>query len=228
MIAKLPEPLGAALVIPPFRHSHMKTFTKSLVLAVAAAAAFVVSAAGAVLEVGKPAPEFTLTDINGKAHKLSDYKGKVVVLEWVNPECPIVVAHYEAKNMQDTQKAAAAEGAVWLQINSGHPGAQGDFDEAKATEWQKKQGVAATAYLRDQNGKVGRLYGATNTPHMYIVSKDGTLAYQGAIDSGNGRGNISAATNYVKAALASIKAGQPIEKTATKAYGCSVKYGKDT
>ena len=202
----------------------MKTFTKSLLFAVAAAAAVAINAAP--LESGKPAPDFTLTDINGKTHKLSDYNGKIVVLEWVNPECPVVVGHYRAKNMQETQKAAAADGAVWLQINSGHPGAQGDYDQTAATEWQKKQGVTATAYLRDQSGKVGRLYGATNTPHMYVINKDGTLVYQGAIDS-NAR-DMANATNYVKAALAAIKTGKPVEKAATKAYGCGIKYGRDT
>ena len=206
----------------------MKIITKSFLFAAALAAAFATSTALAGVEVGKAAPDFSLTDVDGKTHKLSDYKGKVVVLEWINPECPIVVNHYKAKNMQETQKAAVADGAVWLQINSAsYAGAQGDYNEQEVKEWQNKVGAAASAYLRDRTGKVGRSYGATNTPHMYVINKDGTLAYQGAIDSGNSR-NISSSTNYVKAAIESIKAGKPIEKTATKAYGCGIKYGKDT
>jgi peroxiredoxin len=206
----------------------MKTITKTFLFAAALAAAFAVNPARAGVEVGQPAPNFSLTDLDGKTHTLSDYKGKIVVLEWVNPECPIVVNHYKAKNMQATQKAATADGVVWFSINSAsYPGAQGDYDEAKAKEWQSKVGAASSAYLRDRTGKVGRQYGATNTPHMYVINKDGTLAYQGAIDSGNSK-DIPTATNYVKAALESLKAGKPIEKSATKAYGCGIKYGKDT
>jgi hypothetical protein len=199
----------------------MKTIAKTFAIAAAFLAALALRAAP---EIGKPAPDFTLTDINGKTHKLSDYKGKTVVLEWVNPECPIAASHYAAKNMQGTQQVAADQGAVWLSINSAsYRGAQGNYDEKQAAAWQKKNGAVTTAYLRDQNGKVGRLYDAKTTPHMYIITADGNLAYQGAIDSGNGS-NIASSTNYVKAALAAIKAGKPIEKTATRPYGCAVKY----
>lgn len=193
---------------------------KSFLFAAGVAAALVTRLAA--VEVGQPAPDFSLTDIHGKTHRLSDYKGKVVVLEWNNPGCPIVKAHYDAKNMQSTQLAAAADGAVWLQINTSAPKPSMN---AETASWMKKQGVTATAYLKDTTGKVGRLYNAQTTPHMFIVNQDGKLAYQGAIDSGNSR-DIPTATNYVKAALASLKAGKPIEKTATKAYGCAVKYPK--
>lgn len=195
----------------------MKFIARSF--AAAMAVAFAVQVASAV-EIGQPAPDFALTDINGVTHKLSDYKGKVVVLEWVNPGCPVVGAHYEAKNMQSTQKAAAADGAIWLQINTGAGGKKAS-DEAAA--WLKRQDATSTAYLRDVDGKIGRLYHAQTTPHMYVIGKDGALAYQGAIDSGNSR-DIPTATNYVKAALASIKAGKPVEKPVSKAYGCAVKY----
>lgn len=199
----------------------MKFLPKTFACAALFAAALALHAAP---EIGKPAPDFTLTDINGKTHKLSDYKGKTVVLEWVNPECPIAAGHYAAKNMQGTQQFAADHGAVWLSINSAsYKGAQGNYDEKQAAEWQKKNGAVTTAYFRDQNGKVGRMYDAKTTPHMYIIAADGNLAYQGAIDSGNGS-NIASATNYVKAALASLKAGKPIEKSATRPYGCSIKY----
>lgn len=188
--------------------------------AAAVVAAFALQVASASVEIGQQAPDFTLTDINGTAHKLSDYKGKTVVLEWVNPGCPIVGAHYSAKNMQSTQKLAAADGVVWLQINTGAGGKRSDEEAAR---WLKRNEAVSTAYLRDTDGKVGRLYRAQTTPHMYVITKDGTLAYQGAIDSGNSR-DIPTATNYVNAALASIKDGKPVEKTVSKAYGCAVKY----
>jgi hypothetical protein len=204
----------------------MKTIAQFILLAAALATAVPVAQAAA--EVGKPAPDFTLTDIAGKTHKLSDYKGKIVVIEWVNPECPIVVKHYNSQNMQGTQKMAAADGAVWLSINSaGYEGAQGDFNNEQAAAWQKKMGAVTTGYLRDRTSKVGRLYGATATPHMFVINKDGVLAYKGAIDSipsGSER-DIPKATNYVKAALESLKAGKPIAKPVTQAYGCSMKFG---
>lgn len=198
----------------------MNKIATQFLCAAACAAASVVNLLA--VEVGKPAPDFALTDVSGKTHTLSDYKGKVVVLEWVNPDCPVVRAHYLGKNMQGTQKVAADDGAIWLQINTGN--AKKTVD-AEAAAWSKTQGVIATAFLKDTHGKVGRLYNAQTTPHMYVIDRDGTLAYQGAIDSGNSR-DIPTATNYVKAALASLKAGKPIEKTATKAYGCNVKYPK--
>ena len=203
----------------------MKTIAKSIVFAAAFVAAFAAGALRAAVDIGQAAPDFTATDITGKAVKLSDFKGKVVVLEWVNPECPIAMKHYSSGNMASTQKAAAEMGAVWLSINSaGYEGAQGNYDDKKAAAWQKQNGFVTTAYIRDQSGKIGKAYNAQTSPHMYIITADGKLAYQGAIDSGDGS-NIPTATNYVKAALASIKAGKPVEKTATKAYGCSVKYG---
>src|SRR5690606_10962341 len=125
------------------------------------------SLAQAAAEVGKPAPDFTLSDIHGKTHRLADYQGKTVILEWINPECPIVVKHYSSQNMQNTQKLAQAEGAVWLSINSaGYEGAQGDFSNDEAAAWLKKNGAASAAYMRDRTSKVGRLYGVTATPHM--------------------------------------------------------------
>ncbi len=206
----------------------MTTMAKSFLFVLFALVAAAGNLARAAVEVGQPAPDFTLVDVQGRSHKLSDYKGKVVVLEWVNPECPIVVKHYNSQNMQGTQKAAAADGAIWLSINSaGYEGAQGDFNEAAAVDWQKKVGAVTTGYLRDRTSKVGRLYGATSTPHMFVINREGVLVYKGAIDSipsGSER-DIPKATNYVKAALESLKAGQPIAKPVTQAYGCSVKFG---
>jgi peroxiredoxin len=206
----------------------MKTFAKLFSFAATFAAVSSVNLAHAGVEVGQPAPDFTLTDIAGKAHQLSDYRGKIVVLEWVNPGCPIVQKHYDSHNMQRTQQAAAADGVVWLSINSaGYAGAQGDLSNEEAAAWQKKMGAVTTAYFRDQSGKVGHLYGATATPHLFVIKADGLLAYQGAIDSipGASQRDIPKATNYVKAALAAIKAGKPLEKSSTQAYGCAVKYG---
>jgi cytochrome oxidase Cu insertion factor (SCO1/SenC/PrrC family) len=203
----------------------MKTSLRSLLAgAVSLALGLVVHA---VPSVGQPAPDFTVTDINGQKHSLSEYKGKPVVLEWVNPECPFVVKHYEGSgNLPATQKAAVANGAVWLSINSGHAGAQGDFDPAQVAAWHKKSGATPTAYIRDQSGKVGKLYDARHTPTIYIVSPEGTLVYAGGIDDINSTDtdDIAKATNYVKAAFADLKAGKPVAKAQTRAYGCSVKY----
>jgi peroxiredoxin len=180
-------------------------------------------------EVGKPAPDFTLTDITGTAHKLSSFAGKTVVLEWVNPECPFVVKHYEKSgNMPKTQKAALADGVVWLQINSGHAGAQGDFEPAKVKEWMTKTGAASTAYFRDSDGKVGKLYDARTTPHMFVIDAKGVLVYAGGIDDIRSANpdDIAKATNYVTAALADLKAGRAVQTATSRPYGCSVKYAK--
>ena len=178
----------------------------------------------AVIPAGQPVPDTAVTDITGKAHRLSDYRGKVVVLEWVNPACPYVVRHYRSGNLPATQAAAAADGVIWLQINSN---AMGDLEAAKSTEWQQKQGVIATAYIRDPSGKLGRHFGAETTPHLFVIAKDGTLAYQGAIDDqpSASQANTSSAHNYVKAALAALRRGQAVEKPVTPPYGCAIKYG---
>lgn len=177
--------------------------------------------------VGQPAPAFTLTDLDGKSHSLSDFKGKTVVLEWVNAECPFVVKHYEKSgNLPAIQKAATDDGVVWLLINSAAPGKQGDYDTAKAKAWMEKNKAAATAYMRDVDGTVGKAYDAKTTPHMYVINAEGVLVYNGAIDSirSANAADIEKAENYVKAALASVKAGEPVAKATTQPYGCSVKY----
>ncbi len=191
-----------------------------------AAGVFAASLLGAAT-VGQPAPAFTLTDLDGKTHGLSDFKGKTLVLEWVNPECPFVVKHYDKSgNIPATQKAAAADGVVWLQINSAAAGKQGDFDAEKAKAWQAKNKVTAAAYLRDSDGKAGKVYDAKTTPHIFIINADGVLVYNGAIDSvrSTNPADIEKAENYVKSALASIKEGKPVATPTTQPYGCSVKY----
>jgi hypothetical protein len=159
-------------------------------------------------------------------HTLAGYRGKTVVLEWVNPQCPFVVKHYGSGNIPGLQKVAAADGVVWLSINSGRPGAEGDFDAAQVTAWTKQTGAAPTAYFRDRDGKVGRLYGAKTTPHLFVITAEGTLVYDGAIDSIRSAKmeDIAKATNYVTAALAAVKAGRPVLKATSQPYGCSVKY----
>jgi hypothetical protein len=203
----------------------MKFLTRLLLAGAAFLAALNIGRA-ATAEVGQVAPDFTLTDINGNKHSLSDFKGKTVVLEWVNPECPFVGKHYGSGNMPRLQKAAAADGVVWLSINSGRPGAQGDYDAAQVADWMKRTGAAPTAYFRDQGGKVGRMYDARTTPHMFIVDGSGTLVYAGGIDSIRSAQmeDIAKATNYVTEALADIKAGRPVRTTHSQPYGCSVKY----
>lgn len=183
--------------------------------------------AEAAAEIGQAAPDFTLTDIHGQKHSLADFKGKTVVLEWVNPDCPFVRKHYDRSgNIPGLQKAATADGIVWLQINSAAPGLEGDYDSAKAAAWQRRIHASATAYLRDQDGKVGKLYDARTTPHLFIINPQGALVYAGGIDSIRSAepADIAKATNYVKEALADLKAGRAVRTSAAKPYGCSVKY----
>ncbi|MCU0792241.1 MAG: redoxin family protein [Opitutaceae bacterium] len=205
------------------KYTSLLRLVRSSVAALGLLACGVLGAA----EVGQPAPAFTLTDLDGTSHNLSDFKGKTVVLEWVNPECPFVVKHYEKSgNMPALQKAATADGVIWLQINSAAPGKQGDYDAAAAKAWQQKTGAAATAYLRDVSGAVGKAYGAKTTPQLYVITADGTLVYNGAIDSirSTNADDIAKAENFLTAALAAVKAGQPVAKATTQPYGCSVKY----
>ena len=179
----------------------------------------------AKLEVGKPAPAFTVTDANGKTHSLADFAGKTVVLEWHNPECPFVKKHYSG-NMQGQQKDATAQDVVWLTINSGKAGKQGHMDGAAANAYIAKSNASPTAYLLDTDSATGVAYGAKTTPHMYVIDAKGTLQYMGAIDSVPSAdvGDIGDATQYVTQALAEIKAGKPVSVATTQPYGCSVKY----
>jgi hypothetical protein len=188
--------------------------------------AFVSATAFAAPQPGDPAPNFSLTDVNGQSHSLADYKGKYVVLEWNNPGCPFVHKHYDSGNMQNLQKQAESRGVIWLTVNSGAAGRQGaTTNEIKG--FLSSEHAAPTAYLIDSEGKVGRLYGARTTPDMYIIGPNGKLIYDGAIDNKPTPDpeDIPGATNYVKAALEESMAGKPVEVTTSKPYGCSVKYG---
>ncbi|MEO7598313.1 MAG: redoxin domain-containing protein [Opitutus sp.] len=186
----------------------------------------IVAPVHAGVTIGQPAPDFTLRSIDGREHPLSSFKGRTVVLEWVNPECPFVMKHYRSGNIPKLQKSATTEGIIWLSINTGEPGAQGVFDAPRQAKWANSMKAAPTAYLRDPEGKVGRLYGAKTTPHMYVISPDGTLVYNGAIDSIRSANvdDIARAENYVASALSAVKAGKPVAKTTSQPYGCSVKY----
>lgn len=180
----------------------------------------------AAATIGAPAPGFELVDSTGKTHRLSDYAGKTVVLEWINHGCPFVVKHYDSGNMPALQQAAAGEGIVWFSVCSSAPGTQG---HASPEEWarlnsQKKS--AAAAVLIDEPGTVGRLYGARTTPHMYVIDGSGTLVYAGGIDSipSADIADIARAENFVTAALADLRDGRAVANPSTKPYGCSVKY----
>lgn len=201
----------------------MKTL---LSLALGAAFALSAAAASAAATVGQPAPAFTLTDSNGTSHSLADFAGKTVVLEWFNHECPFVVKHYGAGNMQRQQDAAEADGAVWLVVNSSAPGKQGNVDGAQGNAILADWNATPTALLLDHDGTVGKAYGAKTTPHMYVIDGDGVLRYNGAIDSNPSAdaADIPGATQHVDDALADLKAGRPVARGVTQPYGCSVKY----
>jgi hypothetical protein len=182
--------------------------------------------ASAAPVVGQPAPNFKLNDVNGRVVSLSDFKGKTVVLEWNNPDCPFVKKHYGSGNMQKTQAAATKDGVVWLSINSSAPGKQGHMDGSKAKGVIAGLRAQPTAYLLDPNGVVGKGYDAKTTPHMYIVNKAGTLVYAGGIDDKPtpNPADIDGARNHVLAALADLKAGKPVSVSTSRPYGCNVKY----
>lgn len=193
---------------------------------IAFAFATAVSAAHAQAVPGQPAPAFTLTDLAGKRVSLADFRGRYVVLEWNNPQCPFVVKHYASGNMQGLQKRFTGENVAWLTINSTAPGHQ-DFmkNDAKAA-WLARQGAAPTATLVDADGKVGRSYGARTTPHMYVIDPQGTVIYAGAIDDKRSANvaDVKTANNFVVQALTDARAGKPVGQASTQPYGCSVKY----
>jgi peroxiredoxin len=201
---------------------------KTLVSIVAAGsmAAFAPTAAPAAAVVGQGAPAFTLTDSNGQTRSLSDFKGKIVVLEWWNYQCPFVGKHYGGGNMQKLQKTWTGRDVVWLTVSSSAPGKQGYVDGAKANELMKEKGGAPTAILLDHDGTVGRAYGARTTPHMFVIDKKGTLVYEGGIDDkpSTDIADLATATNYVQAALEEVSAGRPVSTPTSEPYGCSVKY----
>ena len=195
-------------------------------LLVTAALALAANTAFAVATVGQPAPAFTVQDSSGKTVSLANFKGKHVVLEWVNPGCPYVVKHYGSANMQGTQKDATTKGVVWLAVNSTSAD-HGDYKAPAAmAQWMQGHKAAASATLMDADGKIGRAYGARTTPHLYIVDPKGLLVYAGGIDNkpSINPADIPGATNHVKVALGEALAGKAISQATTRPYGCSVKY----
>src|ERR1041385_2424595 len=191
-----------------------------------AAVAIVSANALAAAKVGEPAPLFAATDSNGKNVSLADYKGKYVVLEWTNNECPFVRKHYGSGNMQAQQKEFTSKGVVWFTVISSAPGKQGHVDGKEANELTKSRNASPTAVLLDEKGDVGRLYGAKTTPHMFIVDPSGKLIYAGGIDSiaSTDQEDLPKATQYVKVALTEAMSGKPVSQAVTAPYGCSVKY----
>lgn len=177
-------------------------------------------------ETGKPAPDFSLNSASGKTVKLSDYKGKTVVLEWLNHGCPFVRKHYDSGNMQSLQKTYTAKGVVWLSVISSAEGKQGHVDAKGATADKASNKSNATDILLDPKGVAGNLYEAKTTPHMYVVDAKGVLVYQGAIDdkATADQADIKGAKNFVAAALDSTLAGKTVATAQTKSYGCGVKY----
>src|SRR5215813_4312621 len=178
------------------------------------------------VRVGEPAPTFTATDSSGNTQRLSDYKGKFVVLEWHNQGCPYTKKHYESGNMQRLQKEWTGKGVVWFTVISSAPGKQGYVTAAQENEYAKRMNASPTAVLMDPQGALGHLYGAKTTPHMYISDPNGTLIYNGAIDDHptSDQGDIASSKNYVSAALGEATSGKPVTEAATRPYGCSVKY----
>ena len=178
------------------------------------------------LKVGKTAPVFSLMDSNGKAHELQEYRGKYVVLEWVNYDCPSVKKHYDSGNMQALQATYTGRDVIWLSINSSAPGNQGNFTSREINRRAKGHGAAFSAYLIDSDGKVGKAYGARTTPHIFIIDPQGQLVYAGGADNIRSTKveDIGKAKNFISAALDEALSGQPITDSISKAYGCSVKY----
>ena len=196
--------------------------------AVALGATFLVgsNSAFAAPAVGQQAPDFVAVDTSGAKHKLSDFAGKFVVLEWTNPGCPFVRKHYGSGNMPATQKSATDKGVVWLAINSTERAASDYLQPAALDDWMKQHAAAPTAVLMDEDGVVGQAYGARTTPHIFIIDPEGTLVYAGGIDSiASARpDDIKAATNYVNKALGEAFGRKAISTASTRPYGCSVKY----
>ena len=185
-----------------------------------------VTPAATTAELGKAAPAFTAADASGASRSLSEFAGKIVVLEWNNPECPFVKKHYSSGNMQALQKELTGKGVVWVSINSGAAGKRGALDGAGAKAMLTEKGSSPSAYLLDADGKIGKAYGAKTTPHMYVIDAKGVLVYAGGIDdkATSNADDVKGAKNYVRQAVDELLAGKPVSMASTQPYGCSVKY----
>jgi peroxiredoxin len=198
---------------------------RNTLLALAASLLLPFSAA-ALPAVGETAPAFTVRDIEGTALKSENLKGRTVVLEWHNPACPFVKKHYESGNMQKLQAEATARGVIWITVNSGSAGKVGTLSAKDAREYIGQHNLASSHYVPDTDGRLGRLYGAKTTPHMFVIDQEGRIAYMGAIDSDSSpsAAAIEKSENHVRSALNALAAGRPVPVTSTQAYGCGVKY----
>ena len=176
--------------------------------------------------VGEPAPNFSMKDTNGNLQSISQYKGKYVVLEWLNHECPFIKKHYNSKNMQGLQKKHTEKGVIWLSIISSAPGKQGHVTPKEANQLTQEKSAHPTAVILDESGKIGHLYGAKTTPHMFVINPDGVLIYNGAIDDKPSiwEKSVKSAKNYISLALEEDMAKKPLTVSSSKPYGCSVKY----
>lgn len=194
--------------------------------ALIAAATVLAAPAFAAATVGQPAPAFTATDSNGRQVSLADFKGKTVVLEWTNADCPFVQKHYQSGNIPQLQADARKDGVVWLTINSSAAGKQGAVTGAQANQIMRAADASPSAYLLDGSGAIGQSYGAKTTPHMFVINPAGTLVYAGGIDSipSADPADLGRAQNYVRLALADVKAGKAVGTPTARPYGCSVKY----
>ncbi|MEY6432411.1 thioredoxin family protein [Thioalkalicoccus limnaeus] len=177
-------------------------------------------------QVGQPAPDFEGLDSTGQSWSLADLRGKPVILEWTNHDCPFVVKHYQTGNMQALQREAAEAGYIWLSVISSAPGQQGHVSPAEADALTQSRDAAPAAVLLDEAGTIGRAYNARTTPHMFIIDADGILVYQGAIDDRptSDHADVAGAENFVRLAMADLAAERPVTQPVTRPYGCSVKY----
>lgn len=194
-----------------------------------AAVALVPAAAFATSDLGKAAPAFSAIDSNGKSWSLAELKGKVVVLETTNQDCPYVRKHYTSANMQTQQRQAAGKGVIWLTVASSAPGEQGFVTAAQANDLTRTRNAAPIAFLLDPQSRIARAYGATVTPHMYVIDASGLLVYKGGIDSipSSSVSDVPKAKQYVRAALDEVLAGKPVTDASTRPYGCTLKYGSN-
>ena len=214
-----PEPLSR-------RDFLVRTGSAAVLIGAIDGLARALPAEAAAAKVGEAAPAFTSTSTGGAAVSLAEHRGKLVILEWTNHDCPYVRKHYDTGNMQALQKEATGQGVVWLTIISSAPGTQGHVSAGQADELTTTRKASPTAVLFDPTGVVGKAYGATNTPHMYVIDPKGMLVYAGAIDDRptTKRSDVQGAQNYVREALQAVAAGQPVKTPVTRAYGCTVKY----
>ena len=209
-------------------YSSLRPACAALALALLTVVAFAAPVAAQTdqANIGEPAPDFTLEAADGETHSLSDFEGKYVVLEWLNFECPFVGKHYGSGNMQALQEKYTDEGVVWLSIVSSAPGKQGYYPPKEMIEQKKKHNGSMTAILMDPDGEIGKTYGATVTPHMYVINPDGELVYRGGIDDKptTDEADIEGATNYVDRALTAVMNGEEVSPKQAKPYGCTIKY----